>query len=138
MFAFGWIVFLEMGIITEVLLWLGLSQSNDLDNFVTMLIATVCPIGAQTCIILTTFSLPHESWGAFYIGQIIIFLLTLLVALIVLGLTLATFNRCMGRVPERAQRPRREPQMGKQVHWRKRRNHTRTIKELQPQFMNDI
>ncbi len=37
------------------------------------------------------------------------FLATLLVALIVLALTLATFDRCMGRVPERARRVRREP-----------------------------
>ncbi len=53
--------------------------------------------------------LPEESRTAFYFAEGILFLATLLVALIVLGLTLATFDRCMGRVPERARRVRREP-----------------------------
>ena len=52
--------------------------------------------------------LPAESWGAFYVGELLVFLATLLVALIVLSLTITTFDRCMG-VPERAQRVRREP-----------------------------
>ena len=38
---------------------------------------------------------------AFYIGHVIVLLFTIAVAFLILGLTLATFNRSMGRMPER-------------------------------------
>ena len=52
---------------------------------------------------------PSESRVAFYIGQVIVMLTMLVFALVVLALTLATFNRCVGRVPERPRRAPRPP-----------------------------
>ena len=101
-FAFGWPVFLEMEIITGTLRWLGLLQPNYSEQFVEFLLFTACPLGAQFATLETATSLAEESRGAFYVAEIILFLATLLVALIVLALTLGTFDRCMGRMPERS------------------------------------
>jgi ABC-type transport system involved in multi-copper enzyme maturation permease subunit len=108
-FAFGWPVFVEMEIITDLLSWLGLLQPNNAGQFVEILLFTACPFGSLFGTFATANMLAEESRGAFYFAEIIMFLATLLVALIVLALTLATFDRCMGRVPERARQPRREP-----------------------------
>jgi hypothetical protein len=127
-FAFGWPVFLEMEIVTGTLRWLGLLQPNGTEQFVEFLSFTACPLGAQIITLETATSLPEESRGAFYVAEIIMFLATLLVALIVLALTLGTFDHCMGRAPERVRRVRREPRRGATSP----RKHGRPNEVLQP------
>jgi ABC-type transport system involved in multi-copper enzyme maturation permease subunit len=109
LFAFGWPVFIEMEVITGLLSWLGLLQPGGSEQFTQILLFAGCPFGGQFATFATVSMLAEESRGAFYVAEIIMFLATLLVALIVLALTLATFDRCMGRMPERARRVRREP-----------------------------
>ena len=46
-YAFGWLVVLEMGIITDLLVWLGLLRPNDSEDFVEWLVASASPLGAQ-------------------------------------------------------------------------------------------
>jgi hypothetical protein len=127
-FALGWPVFLEMEIITGILSWLGLLQPHDSEQFVEFLLFTACPLGAQFSTLETATSLAEESRGAFYVAEIIMFLATLLVALLVLALTLATCDHCMGRVPERARQPRREPRRAALSH----RAHGRASDVVQP------
>ena len=96
-FAFGWVLCLE--IIPEILSGLGLISPDDSDAaiFLVMVIASACPFGGQLVLLETMNLAPSESRAAFYIGQIIVILAILVFALVVLGLTLATFDRCMGR-----------------------------------------
>jgi ABC-type transport system involved in multi-copper enzyme maturation permease subunit len=120
-FAFGWPVFVEIEFVTGMLRWLGLLQPNDSEHFVEILLFTACPLGGQFGTFATASLLAEGSRGAFYIAEIIMFLDTLLVALIVLGLTLGTFDHFMGRVPERARRVRREPRRRALTHGAHRR-----------------
>jgi hypothetical protein len=55
-------------------------------------------------------SLPAtESRGAYYLGLVIVFLFTVLIALVMLGLTMLTFDRCMGRASARPRLAPRPP-----------------------------
>jgi hypothetical protein len=65
---------------------------------------------------------PAQSRGAFYIGQVIVILATLAFGLVVLALTMATFNRCVGRASERPRRAPRPPRTKAE----RRRPHVRT------------
>jgi len=106
--AFGWLVLLEMGPITAVLSWLGFFSPDDhnAEQFVAQLAAIACPLGGQILPFeITTFSL-DDSRIAGYIGETVVILVTILIALVILALALATFDRCLGRAPER---PRRAP-----------------------------
>ncbi len=101
--ALGWLIALELGLVTSTLAWLGILGPDDADaeQFLDMIAASVCPLGAQI--------MPLESvrWSAaldryaFYVGHVIVLLFTILVAFLFLALTLATFNRSMGRMGER-------------------------------------
>jgi hypothetical protein len=63
-----------------------------------------CPLGALLGPLESlTWSLALER-DAFYIEVVIAFLITVGIALLILGLTLVTFNRSMGRMPERVRR----------------------------------
>jgi hypothetical protein len=80
-----------------------------MEIFFAMILGGACPLGGQ---ILTSMSIDFPGTGdrgAFYIGQIVMVLVILLFALLVLALTMATFNRCIGRMPERPRRPPRPP-----------------------------
>jgi hypothetical protein len=127
-FAFGWPVLLDIGIVTELLSWLGLLQGNNSDDFVEIVLMTACPLGAQFGTFVTATMLPEESRGSFYIAEITLFLATLLVAFSLLGLTLATFDRSMGRVSERARQPRRKPRRMRLTH----KKHGRPLDVRQP------
>jgi hypothetical protein len=74
-----------------------------------MVIGSACPIFGQVITFNTSMWPPAQSRGAFYIGQVIVILATLAFALVVLALTMATFNRCVGRASERARRAPRPP-----------------------------
>ena len=78
-------------------------------EFLSLIIGTACPFGGQLVPFLTTALPPSESRAAFYIGQVIVILAILVFALVVLALTLATFDRCVGRAPERPRRAPRPP-----------------------------
>jgi hypothetical protein len=71
--------------------------------------ASSCPLGGQ----LAPFQLVNlTTWQtryAFYVALVIVILFTIAAALLLLGLTIATFNRSMGRMPERARRVLRPP-----------------------------
>jgi ABC-type transport system involved in multi-copper enzyme maturation permease subunit/Na+-transporting methylmalonyl-CoA/oxaloacetate decarboxylase gamma subunit len=109
--AFGWVVSIDLEIVPSALTWLGLLAPDepDADLFYTLIGASLCPFGGQ----LTPFQ--SVNWGAaasriaFYIGHVIVLLLTIGVAFVFLGLTLATFNRSMGRMSERRRRAPRPP-----------------------------
>ncbi len=106
--TFGWILCLEL--VPEILVKTGMipRQDSGMQEFVGMLVASACPFGSQL-VVLGTMSLPPSDGMAFHIGQLIVVLGILLFALVVLALTLATFNRCVGRVPEGPRRPPRQP-----------------------------
>jgi ABC-type transport system involved in multi-copper enzyme maturation permease subunit len=109
--AFAWIVLVEAGVVSALLSWLGVFVQYDQDasQFYELIGASISPLGAQIVL------LQSLSWGealgryAFYLGHVILLLFTIGVALLFLGLTLATFNRSMGRMPERARRAPRRP-----------------------------
>ncbi len=108
-YAFGWILCLEL--IPEMLTVSGLISPQDSNalEFLTVIVASACPFGGQFVPILTTALPPSESREAYYIAQFIVILAILTFALVVLALTLATFDRCAGRAPERPRRPPQPP-----------------------------
>jgi hypothetical protein len=110
-FAFGWLVFLETGIVTAALSWLGFFRPDDhnAEQFVAQLAALACPIGGQMCPLEITFMAPGESRDAVYLGETVMLLVTTLIALVILALTLATFDRCLGRASERPRSAPRSP-----------------------------
>jgi hypothetical protein len=84
-------------------------ENSDAQMFVMLIITIACPFGGQLSMIEATALPPSESRAAFYIGQVIVILAILVFALVVLALTLATFDRCVGRAPERPRRAPRPP-----------------------------
>jgi ABC-type transport system involved in multi-copper enzyme maturation permease subunit len=101
-------ILLEIG--PDLLIGLGFLEPNDhvSAEFVVYILGTACPFGGQ-CFTFETVAWPAEmSRGAFYIGQLILLLATLAFALILLAVTMGTFNRCVGRASER---PRRAPRL---------------------------
>ncbi len=108
-FAFGWIIIVELG--TPVLEWLGFVPANNRGaaQFIVEVLATACPAGGQILTFTTSSWPPGQSRLAFYIGQVIVLLATIGFALVILALTLATFDRCAGRSPERPRRAPRPP-----------------------------
>ncbi len=113
--AFGWLILLELEILTPLLVWLGVFRPNDqnAEMFFTVVLASACPLGGQLFPFETAAGPGSQSRPTFYLGLVIVILATLLFALLVLGLTLVTFDRCMGRMPER---PRRAPQPSRHAH----------------------
>jgi ABC-type transport system involved in multi-copper enzyme maturation permease subunit len=109
-FAFGWLILLEMGVVSGALSWLGLFRPDDhnTEQFVAQIAAIVCPLGGQIFPFEISESLPNDSRTASYLGETVVILITILVALVILALTLATFDRCLGRMSEQ---PRRAPRM---------------------------
>jgi ABC-type transport system involved in multi-copper enzyme maturation permease subunit len=107
--AFGWIILVEFGL--EILAELGLLPVNDRGTveFFAEIFATACPAGGQMVTFTTSSWPPAQSRVAFYIGQLIVLLANNGFALIVYALTLATFDRCVGRVSERPRRAPRPP-----------------------------
>ena len=81
---------------------------------------TTCPLGAQLGPFLSVRWVMALGRYAFYMGNVIMLLLMIGVAFLFLVLTLATFNRSMGRMPER---PRRAPGRQKSAKQRARRTH---------------
>jgi hypothetical protein len=109
--AFAWLVLVEAGVVSEVLSWLGAFEKYDQDalQFHALIAASISPLGAQIAPSQSVSWAESLSRYAFYIGHVIVLLFTIGVALLFLGLTLATFNRSMGRMPERARRAPRPP-----------------------------
>ncbi len=104
-FSLGWLLLIELGAITGVLSWLGLFKPDDQVGkmFFALLAACACPLGAQIEPVESMNSAAVLERHAYYIGLVIVFLLTVGAGLVFLGLTLATFNRSMGRMSERPQ-----------------------------------
>jgi ABC-type transport system involved in multi-copper enzyme maturation permease subunit len=108
--AFGWIVLLETGVVTTVLSRLGLLDPKDgeAETFANTLLAYICPFGAQYLPFeIADGPAPERILGC--LEGVIMLLATLAVALLLLALTLLTFDRCLGRVPERPRRAPRPP-----------------------------
>ena len=117
--ALGWLLAIEL--LPGRLLWSGiLGRNQQSAEFVAMITAGFCPFGAQFVPFLSMHPPAVQSRFAFYIGCVIVFLFTIAVALVFLGLTLATFNRSMGRMPERRRSAPRQPrklQAARRPHW---------------------
>jgi hypothetical protein len=113
-FAFGWLVLLEMGVVTAALSWLGFVRPDDqnAEQFVTQLVAIACPLGGQMFPSEITFMAPGESRDAIYLGETVVILVTIFIALVMLALTLVTFDQCLGRASERPRRAPRMPRRG--------------------------
>jgi ABC-type transport system involved in multi-copper enzyme maturation permease subunit/Na+-transporting methylmalonyl-CoA/oxaloacetate decarboxylase gamma subunit len=109
--AIGWVISIELDIVPDTLSWLGLlaPNDNDADLFFSLIGASLCPFGAQLAPFQSVDWPDAANRNAFYIGQVIVFLLTMGLAFVFLGLTLATFNRSMGRMSERRRRAPRPP-----------------------------
>jgi uncharacterized protein (DUF2384 family) len=104
--AFVWIIFIEiLGEMAQALGFLDRGDQATLQFFVQVM-ACACPLGSQMMNWQAMYWPASMSREAFYIAQIMLLLATVALALIVLGLTMATFNRCVGRASER---PRRAP-----------------------------
>ena len=101
--AFGWVIVVELGAVSSVLSWLGLFGPGDQEasQFFSLIAASGCPLAAQLAPIQSIDLTGALTRYAFYVGHVIVLLFTIGVALMFLGLTLATFNRAMGRMPER-------------------------------------
>jgi hypothetical protein len=129
--AFGWLVLLEMGLITAVLSWLGLFRPDDhnTEQFVAELASMACPLGGQIVPFEITSSPLGDSRVAGYFGETVVILVTILIALVILALTLATFDRCLGRASEF---PRRALQSPRRSRSKKQAPHLRVIDEGQP------
>jgi ABC-type transport system involved in multi-copper enzyme maturation permease subunit len=129
LFAFGWLVLLEVGIVTGPLSWIGLISPADheAEQFFAQLLAGACPLGGQYFVFETIHFPAAGKRSAFYIGEIVVLLATLVFAILVLGLTLAMFNRCMGRMPERPRRAPRPPRSVAGLH----RPHLRAADAMQ-------
>jgi ABC-type transport system involved in multi-copper enzyme maturation permease subunit len=114
-FAFAWLILLEIGseLVAMFSSWLGILPQNDPGTleFYTMIVATACPLGGQFLPSILMELPANESRGAFYIGLIVVALVTLLFTLIMLALSLLTFDRCMGRISERPHRAPRPPRL---------------------------
>jgi ABC-type transport system involved in multi-copper enzyme maturation permease subunit len=122
LFALGWVILLEIGVELVAMFGTGLGLlQNDpgAEEFFAMILASGCPLGGQFLPSMLIELPATESRGAFYIGLIVVALVTLLLALVMLSLALVSFDRCMGRVPER---PRRAPMPREQTAWIRRRH----------------
>jgi ABC-type transport system involved in multi-copper enzyme maturation permease subunit len=125
-FAFGLLLDLELEIIPSVLGWLGLYDPayQNSEEFVSAVSTTFCPFGGQAISFLSLEILQPEDRYAFYIAQIIVLLATLGFSLFMMSLTLVTFDRAMGRMPERPRRAPRPPvaaPVGRSPHQRRQR-----------------
>jgi ABC-type transport system involved in multi-copper enzyme maturation permease subunit len=109
--AFGWIVLIELGAATGALRQAGLISVDDHETemFVAQILATACPLGGQFLVFETVSCSSETARIAFYMGNLAVLLSSLLLALLLLGLVLVTFDRCMGRMPERPRRPPQPP-----------------------------
>jgi ABC-type transport system involved in multi-copper enzyme maturation permease subunit len=108
-FSFGWVILIELG--APILVSLGLVTTDDRASaeFIAEVLAAACPFGSQIITFETSSWPPGQSRIAFYVGAIIVLLATIGLALVVLAMALATFNRCAGRVSERPRRAPRPP-----------------------------
>jgi hypothetical protein len=113
--AFAWLVSLELGVLPSILWWLGFFERRDQDSlqFYSVIEASICPLGAQLAPFQSVYWPGALSRYAIYIGHVIVLLITIGVAFLFLGLTLATFNRSMGRMPERPRRAPRPPRQAR-------------------------
>jgi Na+-transporting methylmalonyl-CoA/oxaloacetate decarboxylase gamma subunit len=109
--AIGWLVTLELGIVPSMLSRMGLIARGDRDawKFFSAIEVSICPLGAQISPLLSMDWASALSRYAFYVRHVIVLLFMIGVAFVFLGLTLATFNRSMGRMPERPRRASRPP-----------------------------
>jgi ABC-type transport system involved in multi-copper enzyme maturation permease subunit len=105
--AFGWLLLIVLDEVTvDLFAWLGLANAADHESLIIFrLIGLItCPLGALLGPLESlTWSLALRR-DVFYIEVVIAILITLGIALLILGLTLVTFNRSMGRMPERRRR----------------------------------
>jgi ABC-type transport system involved in multi-copper enzyme maturation permease subunit len=102
-------ILIEM--IPAILVELGAFEATDQATLesIAEVVGTACPLGSQLITVQTIFWPASQGRLALYIAQIIVLLATVAFALIVLALTIATFDRCMGRVSERRRRAPRPP-----------------------------
>jgi ABC-type transport system involved in multi-copper enzyme maturation permease subunit len=113
----GWFLLLEGDFLADMLSWLGLAGPGDNEGgrFFLMITLSFCPLGAQITPFLSVDWNTALGRYAFYAGHLVVLLFTIGVALLFLGLTLATFNRAIGRMPERSRRAPRPPRRARAV-----------------------
>src|SRR5262249_8262653 len=98
------------------LIKIGLLQTSDRRTieFCAETVSAACPLIGPISTFSTASWSADQSRAAFYIGQIIILLATFGFALLIRLLTLATFDRCVGRVSERPRPAPRPPRTANQ------------------------
>ncbi len=100
-FAFGWLILAEIA--EPIAAQFGFWQTGDraAHEFVILILGTPNPLIGQMSTFETLSWPASQSRLAFYLGQVIILLAMIAIALVVLALSMATFNRCVGRASER-------------------------------------
>src|SRR5262249_12321575 len=111
---------LETGILPNLLAELGWVElrHSETQEFLEMLLLAASPLGGQVIPVASAFEATAQGRYADYLGQLIVPLATLGFALLLLGLTIATFDRSVGRVPERPSRVPRPPRRAPGPHVR--------------------
>jgi ABC-type transport system involved in multi-copper enzyme maturation permease subunit len=109
--ALGSVVLMATGILPDLLAALGWADLHhpETEEFLEKLSLTVSPLGGQVLPIASALGSTVPARYADYLMLLIMLLATLGLALLLLGLTLATFDRSVGRVPERPRRVPRPP-----------------------------
>ena len=125
--ALGWLVLLEVG--HMILVETGLVTDRTTAEFLVFVAGGVCPIGGQLMTFQTAMWPAVQSRGAFYMGEVIVILAMASFALMLLAMTMASFNRCVGRAPDR---PRRAPRPPRLKEDRRKRPHGRPARWPSP------
>jgi hypothetical protein len=109
--SIGWLFALELELVPLALHEIGVLSPEDMDGatFFSIVAANLSPLGAHLSGEFAMRLGPAPDRYAYYIGCVLVLLFTVAVALIFLAITLATFNRSMGRMPERSRRAPRQP-----------------------------
>jgi ABC-type transport system involved in multi-copper enzyme maturation permease subunit len=108
-FAFGWLILIEISDPIVELLGFGAAGDQTSREFIIQILGAPNPLCAQVLTFETASWPVSQGRIACYIGQLIMLLAIIGFALVVLALTMVTFNRCVGRMPERPRRAPRPP-----------------------------
>ena len=125
--AFGLLILLEVG--HEILVATGLVTDRATAEFLVYVVAGACPFGGQLMTFQTAMWPAPESRGALYMGEVIVILALAAFALVVLAMTMASFNRCVGRASDR---PRGAPRPPRLKEDRRKRPHGRPARWPSP------
>jgi ABC-type transport system involved in multi-copper enzyme maturation permease subunit len=108
----GWVFLLELGVIDVLIMWLGrttnnvrLAQQSAALMWLDFSLFSLCPLGGQMAPERMLLDGGAADRAPFWVFEAVALLAMLAAAALLLGLTLRTFDRCLGRCGERPRRP---------------------------------